>query len=278
MCIAFILWQCHPRYRFYLALNRDELHSRPTLPIHWWSDQDDILAGKDLSKGGTWFGCTKIGRIALVTSVREEGKLPDPVSRGELITSFLKSSKTPLDYAQEVSEAGNKYNGFNLLVADLCAGKMAYVSNRPKKNPIQAQHVLPGFHVLCNACLNTPWPKVLRGRAKMESMIEAIGPCEIPKERILGELLMDDVKADEASLPQTGCALDWEHKLSSIYVDCVGSQGPYGTRSMMVFSVENDGKVTLFERFLEDRCWKEHEFCFNIPHETWKVGTSLSCV
>ena len=59
-----------------------------------------------------------------------------------------------------VSEVGEKYNGFNILVADLCTGKMAYVSNRPKKNPIQTQNVLPGFHVLCNASLNTPWPKV----------------------------------------------------------------------------------------------------------------------
>eukprot|EP00250_Pteridium_aquilinum_P014365 c21942_g1_i1 orf=219-1049(+) len=274
MCIAFILWQCHPRYRFFLALNRDELHSRPTLPVHWWPEQDDILAGKDLSKGGTWFGCTKNGRMAVVTSVREVNNRVHMVSRGELITSFLKSSKDPLEYAQEVFEAGDNYNGFNLLVADLCVGRMAYVTNRPKDKPVQAQIVMPGFHVLCNASLNTPWPKVLRGRSKLDNLMKDNWPCEIPKERALQELLMDDVKADRASLPQTGYSVDWEHELSSLFVNCISSQGPYGTRSMIVFAVDNDGQVNLFERFLEDGCWKEHEYAFEISREAWMVSTS----
>lgn len=275
MCIAFVLWQCHPRYRFFLALNRDELLSRPTLPVHWWPEQDDILAGKDISKGGTWFGCTKNGRVAVVTSFREEVVCAGLTSRGELITSFLKSSKAPLEYAQEVFEAGDKYNGFNILVVDLCIGSMAYVSNRPTNKPVLAHSVAPGFHVLSNASLNTQWPKVLRGRAKLEHLIKDNGDSEIQKEQVIKELLLDDVKADRASLPQTGCDEDWEHNLSSICVDCIGRQGPYGTRSMIVFAVGNDGQVNLFERFLEDKCWKEHEYCFEIPRDVWKTSTSL---
>jgi uncharacterized protein with NRDE domain len=37
-------------------------------------------------------------------------------------------------------------------------GQMAYLSNR--KDPMKPQMVDPGFHVLCNGLLNTPWPKV----------------------------------------------------------------------------------------------------------------------
>ena len=54
----------------------------------------------------------------------------------------------------------------------------------------------------------------------MQQLIDAIGPYEIPKEQIIKELLMDDVKADKARLPKTGCNLEWEHKMSSICVNC----------------------------------------------------------
>ena len=65
----------------------------------------------------------------------------------------------------------------------------------------------------------SPFYKVMRGKAKMQQLIDDIGPYEIPKAQIL-ELLMDDVKADKAHLPKTGCSLEWEHKMSSICVNC----------------------------------------------------------
>ncbi|KAH7299560.1 hypothetical protein KP509_24G018200 [Ceratopteris richardii] len=265
MCIAFFLWQCNPHYRFFLALNRDELHSRPTLPVHWWKDSDSILAGKDLVKGGTWFGCTEDGRIALVTSFREPTETLDAISRGHLIKPFLKSSKSPLEYAQEVYEARDKYSGFNLLVADLCLGNMAYVSNRPKDNPVQVQSVMPGFHVLCNASLNTPWPKAIKGGGRFHELIKADLPYDVLKERVFNEVLMDAAKADVGSLPETGCPLEWEYHMSPIFVNCVGQRGTYGTRSMIIFSVDKDSKGRLFERYIENGCWKEHEFSFDLP-------------
>jgi len=66
----------------------------------------------------------------------------------------------PLEYAEEVSKEADDYNGFNLIVADLCARSMFYVSNRPKGKPISVQAVSPGLHVLSNANLDTPWHKV----------------------------------------------------------------------------------------------------------------------
>jgi uncharacterized protein with NRDE domain len=39
MCIAFWVLDAHPVYKFLLALNRDEFHSRPTLPVHRWPGQ-----------------------------------------------------------------------------------------------------------------------------------------------------------------------------------------------------------------------------------------------
>ncbi|MCO5551594.1 hypothetical protein L7F22_005099 [Adiantum nelumboides] len=275
MCIAFILWQCHPQYRFFLALNRDEVHSRPTLPVHWWPANDGILAGKDLLQGGTWFGCTKSGRIALVTTFRENVDKAGLISRGHLITSFLKSTKAPLEYAQMVFDAGNEYSGFNLIVADLYTESMVYVSNRPKDNPVQPQVVMPGFHVLSNASLNSPWPKMIRGRAKMDSLVKDNLSYDELKERVLKEVLSDSVKADITALPKTGYGVDWELVLSSIFVNYVGKEGSYGTRSMVVFTVDNEGYVKFFERYLENESWKEHEFHFH-HHKTSTGETPLS--
>ena len=54
-----------------------------------------------------------------------------------------------------------EYNGFNLCVADLVAGKMAYMTNRGKgaagSGPMELEHRLYG---LSNGVLQDRWPKV----------------------------------------------------------------------------------------------------------------------
>ena len=70
------------------------------------------------------------------------------------------SNKSPKAFAEELSKEANEYNGFNLIVADLVTKSMLYVSNRPKEAPFSIQPVPPGIHVLSNAMLDSPWPKV----------------------------------------------------------------------------------------------------------------------
>ena len=62
---------------------------RPTSSAHYWSDNPNLLAGRDKVKGGTWLGITKLGRLALVTNFRDQHVIPDALSRGELTTKFL---------------------------------------------------------------------------------------------------------------------------------------------------------------------------------------------
>lgn len=54
----------------------------------------------------------------------------------------------------------DQYNGFNLIVADLHSQTMVYVTNRQKEDQKLVVDVLPGIHVLTNARLDSPWPKV----------------------------------------------------------------------------------------------------------------------
>lgn len=56
----------------------------------------------------------------------------------------------------------DQYNGFNLVLIDLCSKAMVYVTNRPNEVNISVIEVSSGIHVLSNARLDTPWPKVIR--------------------------------------------------------------------------------------------------------------------
>ncbi|KAH9294020.1 hypothetical protein KI387_040777, partial [Taxus chinensis] len=69
------------------------------------------------------------------------------------------SSETPMEFAQKVAQEDKVYNGFNLILMDLCTCKIAYVTNRLEGNSVSVQEVSPGLHVLSNAQLDTPWPK-----------------------------------------------------------------------------------------------------------------------
>lgn len=67
-----------------------------------------------------------------------------------------------MEFAEEVVIEADQYNGFNLILADVSSMTMVYVTNRPKENICITKVVSPGIHVLSNASLDSPWPKVRR--------------------------------------------------------------------------------------------------------------------
>ncbi|KAJ4775442.1 Transport and Golgi organization 2-like protein [Rhynchospora pubera] len=295
MCIAAWIWQAHPVYPFLLLFNRDEFHDRPTKPADWWGEGAvKILGGRDVVGGGTWLGCTKEGKLAFLTNVLEPEVDPIARTRGDLPVRFLQGKKSPLDYAKEVAKEAKEYNGFNLILADLCKREMVYVSNRPKGRPAAIQIVPPGLHVLTNATLDSPWQKVvifpyiclynmhiytcitLWQNIFFPSNIQAIRLGTSFKELLLidddkdmlaknlvEKLMTDRSKADIDMLPNTGCDIDYELNLSAIFVEIKTKQGIYGTRSTAVLSMKENGDVSFYEKFIEAGIWKEHtlEYC-----------------
>lgn len=137
------------------------LCKRETEALRWWED-GETLGGRDLVGGGTWLGCTRKGRIAFLTNFRETSSIPDAKSRGHLPLRYLQSEKSPAEFAQEIEKEASLYNGFNLVVAHVLSKSMFYITNRPLHG--DKQHLVtlvsPGIHVLSNANLDSPWPKV----------------------------------------------------------------------------------------------------------------------
>jgi uncharacterized protein with NRDE domain len=236
MCLLVFAWKSHPRYRLVMAANRDEFHDRPAAPLGEWQDARGVLAGRDLRSGGTWMGAARPGRYAVVTNFRElEQPAAGAPSRGALVHRFLAGTATPSDYCSGLREHAGEYAGFNLLAGDL--DTLHYYSNRngQSSRPLDA-----GVFGLSNHWLDSPWPKLLRSRARLAELVatDRIAPDS------LFELLADREPADPDETPDTGLPPDWERALSSPFV----RHDRYGTRCSTVLLVGHDGQTTLIER------------------------------
>ena len=233
MCLVVFAWQSHPQYRLILAGNRDESHRRPTQDAHWWPDDESILAGRDLQAGGTWLAVSKSGRFAAVTNFREgqTGKTRRK-SRGALVTDFVAGSLSPEAY--ESSIADRLYAGFSLLISD--GEAMSYLSNRDE---LEAR-LDSGIYGLSNASLDTPWSKVERAKASLESLIDNGGVNETELMRILADQTPADVDdIDAGDLP-----FEIARALTAPFIVAPD----YGTRSSSTVLWGKDGVIDFCER------------------------------
>ena len=69
MCLILFACHMHPDYPLILIANRDEFHARPTRVAQWWYDSPNLLAGQDLTAGGTWLGITTSGRNSSIPAL-----------------------------------------------------------------------------------------------------------------------------------------------------------------------------------------------------------------
>jgi uncharacterized protein with NRDE domain len=239
MCLILLAYDVHPEYRLILAANRDEFYDRPTLPIAFWEDHPDILAGRDLKGGGTWLGLSRSGRFSAITNYREPaGPKPDAPSRGHLVSDFLSGSDSSQAYLEAVSAVGQTYSGFNLIVGDVSG--LFYYSNREPG----IQRLQPGWYGLSNHLLNTPWPKVEKGIALLKSVV--LDADSVNTEPIFHLLKNREVPPDDR-LPDTGVGMAWERILSAMFIQSSG----YGTRSSSVMLINRNGKALVAEQTFE---------------------------
>ena len=226
MCLLVFAYRIHPKYRLILAANRDEYYSRPTEFLHFWKENPEILAGKDLKHGGTWLGVTRKGRFAAVTNFRDPKAVREGrPSRGLLVKRFLESEKSPEEYIREVKKIALEYNPFNLIVGD--RNEIWYYSNRA-----DAKRLSPGIYGLSNHLLDTPWPKVRKAK---EGLKRIISEEEIDIEEIF-RLLQDKTYPPDSELPDTGVGYERERMLSPIFIE----SPDYGTRSSSIILLEEN--------------------------------------
>ena len=233
MCLILLAYRCHGDLELCVAANRDEYHARPAQPARFWPEQPQLLAGRDLTAGGTWAGFSRRRRFAAVTNYREPGLTSGPRSRGELCTDFLLGAATAGAFVRELRARDQDYGGFNLLLWD--GTQMMFYSNQDR----QPRLLTAGIYGISNGHLNTPWPKVDRGRRALAGALA--------RGFDLGQglrILADRFLPADHHLPDTGVGLDKERLLAPVFV----CSPDYGTRVSTVLSARYDGGVHWLER------------------------------
>jgi len=236
MCLILLAWRAHPDYPLILAANRDEFFSRPTRIAEPWAEAPGTIAGRDLEKGGTWLAVSARGRLAAVTNYRD-GTAPksETRSRGLLVSDFVASDLAPAAFLSRLQEQAVSYQGFNLLVA-ADGVLLHYASPGRRVTP-----VTPGVHGLSNHLLDTPWPKVERGKAALHRLLAEAGEPLIDG---LLDALTDRQLPPDSALPHTGVGLERERLLSTAFI----ASPEYGTRASTVVLVERSRRITFVER------------------------------
>jgi len=251
-----------------LLSNRDEFLARPTEQLHQWPDQP-IYAGRDSQSGGTWLGIyqqerqqqsqqqhqqstednqspsyQQNGRWAAVLNFRDGVQArADERSRGELVTSFLTSTLSPMAFARQIKL--RDYAGFNLIIGD---SQQAVIVNNRGHAPT-ALHA--GLHVFSNGQPDEGWFKTekLRGRLRQEVLPLIAEDSSLAYWQAAAlNVMSDSTSAPEEALPKTGVPKAIEQALSSVYIDAVALSNAdtpmpsYGTRTQSILTLRGEDK------------------------------------
>jgi len=236
MGLILFAYDYHPEYFLILAANRDEYYHQPSMRAQFWDERPELLAGKDLEHSGTWMGITRRGRLAALTNYRDPSShKKNARSRGMLVKDYLLSSIEPSGYMEAFRSSDSEYNGFNLLL--MGGGAMWYYSSLIKR----PERIGPGIYGISNHLLDTPWPKVVKGKESLGRVLAGDGTSLA--EGLL-DLLSDDDPARDEELPRTGVSLEWERLLSPIFI----RSETYGTRASTVLLIDRGGHVNFYER------------------------------
>lgn len=240
MCLINFQLNDHSKYKLVIAANRDEEYSRPTEAAHYWEDHPHILGGRDLRGMGTWLGITKNGRISALTNIRNTKELlsTHQKSRGHLVSDYLIGNQDPAGYLNDISNTGSDYAGFNLLVGN--QNELFYLNNYDNK----VSRVEDGLHGLSNHHLDTPWPKVVKGKDGLNAIMESTD-ADVED---LFRLLRDNDTAENDELPDTGLSKEIEKHLSPLFIN----MDKYGTRCSTVILIDRYNNVTFAERTYSD--------------------------
>lgn len=231
MCLILIGWEAHPDYRLVIVSNRDEFFERPSAPMHWWDDVP-VLAGRDLTAGGSWLTLSAAGRFCAVTNVRDFSRPETGArSRGQIPVGFSAGTEAPGEYLANLP--ADEFTGYNALATDL--DTLWWANN-------WAGAALPlaaGIYGVSNAALDTPWPKVVDGKRRFTEVLAASAE---PEEFFAA--LADRKAPPDHLLPDTGVGLEIERLVSPAFI----TSPDYGTHASTVLRIGRDGHYDIEER------------------------------
>ena len=227
MCTLIVMHRQVPGVPLVVAANRDEYLDRLAAPPALWdlspddSNQNTILAPRDLRAGGTWLGLNSNNVFAALTN--RPVPTPDATrrSRGHLVLDALGYASAGKAAAAFESLRSDQYNPFNLLIADLNEAFTVVCNN----GAVRVEKLEAGVHVIGNAEPNDAvHPKTNRVRVAAEALTSHSSI------QIL-DGLADLCRSHEGT----------ESKIGPLGATCVHVDG-YGTRSSILLRLGEDAE------------------------------------
>eukprot|EP00591_Stephanopyxis_turris_P012675 CAMPEP_0195511426 /NCGR_PEP_ID=MMETSP0794_2-20130614/3747_1 /TAXON_ID=515487 /ORGANISM="Stephanopyxis turris, Strain CCMP 815" /LENGTH=259 /DNA_ID=CAMNT_0040639019 /DNA_START=14 /DNA_END=790 /DNA_ORIENTATION=+ len=250
MCIVAFSWSGidAESYNILVVHNRDEQLDRKTKRMFLWND-DETLAPQDVTSKGTWFGVRGTSRLSFVTNMRQKDGKVYKTSRGALVTGFLQSGQSTMEYLNGLMAKADEYAGYNLIVFD--GKQMGYYCNRTAEAP---EILSPGIYALSNdRWLHSSWCKVHRAKelfqdSKARYDQGAWNPMEALSSML--DLMMDTEGVEETvKLPNTGYSLEFETNCSGLFVQPFAHQGGlYGTRTTIALAIHSELDSLVIEK------------------------------
>ena len=258
MCLIIFAYQTDPRFPLVVAANRDEIFARPTAQATLWADEESgqhILSGRDKQAGGTWLGITQSGRFAAVTNIRDPSQTERrSQTRGDLTRQYLAGDDSPQQYCKRLTQSYDQFAGYNLLVGD--TNSLLYVNNHEEK----VWEIEPGVHGLSNGLLNSSWPKVNKGKTRLQALMQH---TEGLTTDALIAMMSDRSQAQDADLPDTGIGIEIERKLSPAFI--LNPKREYGTLCSTALIVDQKGPTRFSEQNFDSLGNRLEGHAFQLP-------------
>jgi uncharacterized protein with NRDE domain len=232
VCLLVFAWQTEPGYPLVVAANRDERLDRPAHSMCVLREGNPrILGGRDDLAGGTWLAVNDHGVVSGLTNRPSPGgRDPAKRSRGALplIAVGQPSASDAVGELCRRVQPG-EYNPAWLMVGD--RRSLYYVELALDQQPA-VRELEPGIHVLENAGLGEPSPKVDRISSLVTS--NTPGPA---RWAALPSVLADHTVPDSAAL-RVYERENIERRLATL-ASCVHTDD-YGTRSAALIRVPSE--------------------------------------
>ena len=213
MCLLVLAWRNHPQYRLVVAANRDEFHARPAAPLAPWTDIEGIIGGRDLQANGAWFAVDTRRRFGIVTNFREFGRRRRSApSRGGLFPATWGETAGQVIFCRRSRRMHRDMRASICCSAD--QESLWYASNRADQF---ARELPPGIYGLSNEFLDTPWPKLVRVRARFETLLQSAESADRRRGRTVRNAGGPRNRAPD-TVPAGDISPEWARKLSAPFV------------------------------------------------------------
>jgi len=236
MCLITFQYQPGAEYPLIVVQNRDESYERESLPIHFWNDFPNVLAGRDKKHGGAWSGVTKSGQFAALTN-RPFTDFPQPkdsLSRGKLVKDYLTKEISSDNYLTYLKESRYHYDSYHLIFGSI--DEFHFYTNATDEHFI----FKPGLFSISNTNDDLSVHKKTRSKELVKDYLTQVETPDLDK---LIELFQDTVPANRLEEIPEDVPLDLAKRNSSIFIQ--GEE--FGTVNTTAFVVHKSGQLTMKE-------------------------------